>query len=103
MTIVRDQDLVGRLGPVAGTAEVKVFRQAPDMILVGMGQQEDIDIKPTLAVAAQVIEFLPQLTRNVWRVGVVVIGVRPDINVDEDATAGFQEDQRHIAIANAEM
>jgi hypothetical protein len=98
-----DQDLVGRLGPVAGTAKVKVFRQAPDMILVGMGQQECIDEKPPLAVASEVIEFLAKLSRHIRRIRIFVIGVRADIDVDEYSTSGFQEDQRHVAIADTEM
>lgn len=74
--------------------------QAPDVIGVRMGEKEGIDIKAFLVIA---IQELAELGRHIRRLVVLVVCCRPDIDVDENATAGFELDERHVAVTDLKV
>ncbi len=74
--------------------------QSPAVILVGVGQEEGIDVEPSVRVELQ---SLPKLSRDIGVFGFGVVGRLPDIAVDQDALTAVGDDEHHVAVADAEM
>jgi hypothetical protein len=64
---------------------MEVALQPADVILVRTRQEERVDIEPAVGVSPKIFEFLAKLPTDVGRFGVFVIGVRADVDIDENS------------------
>ena len=74
--------------------------EATDMIGVGVREKECVDVEAPLSIARQAVAQLPGYVR---RVIVGIVSGATDVDVDEDASPAGELDERHVAVADAEM
>ena len=69
------------------------------MVFVRVGDQEDIDVEPPLAVPGQPIS---QDGRHIRRIVIRIIRRSADIHVDKDLPPALELDKCHVAVADRE-
>ena len=76
-------------------------RQAAAMILIRVAQQEGIDIRPTVLI---LLQPFAQVLGNVAHVLSGVVGVLPDVDVDQQRrrVEVAELDERHVPVINGE-
>ncbi len=82
-------------------AKVEVASQAAAVVLVGVAQQEGVNVRTAIRV---LLQLATQIVGDVADLAVWVVGVNTNVHIDEDgACVGVAEaDQRHVAIGYRE-
>ena len=69
------------------------------MVLVGMADQQGVDVEPVLGVA---VEAVTELAGDIGRVVVGIVGGGPNVEVDQQRSAGFERYESHVAVVDRE-
>jgi hypothetical protein len=79
---------------------MEVILKPPDVIRIGMRQQERIHVQPPGFVT---FEPFPKLCSDVGSVVIRIVGSRTDVYVDEDPPATLKFNKSHVAVADAKV
>jgi hypothetical protein len=78
---------------------VEVRLKSGDVILVGMSEQETINVQTALLVALQAAA---QIRYDIWCVVIFVIGSFADVHVDQHRLIVVELQQGHVTVVDGE-